>query len=223
LLHYEETQRCGWKTLANKFQAKLPVNFQSMIYKTKMFNQCVEDSAEKLFKLLCLHLNDPAYKSKNPKNSDKKKDFKKKFEKFEKSDDKQKKQEKSDKTHLKCDSCGKTGHIKEDCFSKCSICSKAGHNLKNCSQIKKTWKNFTSTQQVKAIKALETLKDMKAKNLKFEIVKKQPEVLSVEEKTRIEIQKAKEALKSIFNVKEPSESTFSVQEMNMDGEETKTA
>jgi hypothetical protein len=30
-------------------------------------------------------------------------------------------------------------------------------------------------------------------------------------------------LESIFNVKEPSESTFSVQEMNMDGEETKTA
>jgi hypothetical protein len=126
------------KTLANEFQAKLPVNFQSMIYKTKMFNQGVEDSAEKLFKLLCLHLNDPAYKSENPKNSDKKKDFKRKFEKFEKSDDKQKKQEKGNKTHLKCDSCGKTGHVKEDCFRKCSICSKAGHNSKNCSQIKKS-------------------------------------------------------------------------------------
>jgi hypothetical protein len=76
---------------------------------------------------------------------------------------------------------------------------------------------------VNAIKAFETLKDMKAKNLKFEIVKEQPEVLSIEEKTRMEIQKAKEALESIFNVKEPSESTFSVQEMNIKGEETKTA
>jgi predicted aspartyl protease len=39
----------------------------------------------------------------------------------------------------------------------------------------------------------------------------------------MEIQKAKEALESIFNVKKPSESTFSVQEMSMDGEEMKTA
>jgi hypothetical protein len=75
---------------------------------------------------------------------------------------------------------------------------------------------------VNAIKTLETLKDMKAKNLKFEIVKEQPKVLSIEEKTRMKIQKAKEALESIFNVRKPSESTFSVQEMNMDGEKTKT-
>jgi hypothetical protein len=40
---------------------------------------------------------------------------------------------------------------------------------------------------VNAIKALETLEDMKAKNLKFEIVKEQPEVLSIEEKTRMKI------------------------------------
>jgi predicted aspartyl protease len=53
---------------------------------------------------------------------------------------------------------------------------------------------------------------MKAKNLKFEIVK-EPEVLSIEEKTRIEIQKAKEAPESIFNI----ETTLLVQEMNSDG------
>jgi hypothetical protein len=63
---------------------------------------------------------------------------------------------------------------------------------------------------VNAIKAFETLEDMKTKNLKFEIVKEQPEMLSIEEKTRMEIQKAKKALESIFNVKKPLESTFSV-------------
>jgi hypothetical protein len=36
---------------------------------------------------------------------------------------------------------------------------------------------------VNAIKALETLKDIKSKNLKFEIVKEQPEVLLIKEKT----------------------------------------
>jgi hypothetical protein len=56
------------------------------------------------------------------------------------------------------------------------------------------------------------LEDMKAKNLKLEIVK-EPEVLSIEEKTRMEIQKAKEALESIFNI----DITLSVQEMNSDG------
>jgi hypothetical protein len=63
---------------------------------------------------------------------------------------------------------------------------------------------------VNAIKAFETLEDMKTKNLKFEIVKEQQEMLSIEEKTRMEIQKAKKALESIFNVKKPLESTFSV-------------
>jgi hypothetical protein len=83
---------------------------------------------------------------------------------------------------------------------------------KNCSQISKTWKKFTPTQHVNAIKAFEMLEDMKAKNLKLEIVK-EPEVLSIEEKTRMEIHKAKEALELIFNI----ETTLSVQEMNSDG------
>jgi hypothetical protein len=104
-----------------------------------------------------------------------------------------------DKQHLNCDSCGKRGYIKEDCFSKCFICSKSEHNSKNCSQISKTWKKFTLTQQVNAIKAFEMLEDMKAKNLKLEIVK-EPEVLSIEEKTQMKIQKAKKALESIFNI-----------------------
>jgi hypothetical protein len=67
------------------------------------------------------------------------------------------------------------------------------------------------------------LKDIKSKNLKFEIVKKQLKVLLIKKKTRMKIQKVKKALKSIFNVKEPSESTFSIQEMNMNMKEAKTA
>jgi hypothetical protein len=82
-------------------------------------------------------LNNPSYKPQRT-FSEKKKEFRKKFEKTEKMDDKPKKQDKVDKTHLKCDSYKRTSHIKEDCFSKCAICSKSEHNSKNCSQIVKT-------------------------------------------------------------------------------------
>jgi hypothetical protein len=120
------------KLMASEFQAKLPLNFQSMVYDAKMYNQNLEDSAEEVFKQLCFHLNNPAYKAQRT-FPEKKKEFGKRFEKTEKTGDKPKKQEKVDKQHLKCDSCGRTGHIKEDCFSKCAICSKSGHNSKNCS------------------------------------------------------------------------------------------
>jgi predicted aspartyl protease len=56
------------------------------------------------------------------------------------------------------------------------------------------------------------LEDMKVKNLKFEIVK-EPEMLSIKEKTCMKIKKVKEVLESIFNI----ETTLSVQEMNSDG------
>jgi hypothetical protein len=38
------------KLMASKFQAKLSLNFQSMVYDAKMYNQNLEDLAENMFK-----------------------------------------------------------------------------------------------------------------------------------------------------------------------------
>jgi hypothetical protein len=49
--------------MANKFQTKLSLNFQSMVYDAKIYNQNLKDLAENVFKQLCFYLNNPVYKS----------------------------------------------------------------------------------------------------------------------------------------------------------------